>query len=73
MFFVQRVNDTESVEILDESFSLADGEAVQILLSEDKDNLGNGKSQVSQPKYAKRKEIESGLNWVREKNPKSWS
>ena len=73
MFFVQRVNDTESVEILDESFSLADGEAVQILLSEDKDNLGNGKSQVSQPKYAKRKEIESGLNWVRGKNSKRWS
>lgn len=59
------INDTESVEVLDESFPLADNdEVVQILLPGDKDNQGNSKSQVSQPKYAKRKETESRLNWV---------
>ena len=63
------VNDTEYVEVLDESFFLADDEAIQISLSEDKDNQGNGKSQVSQPKYAKRKETESRLNpWIWREN-----
>ena len=56
------VSDTESVEVFDESFSLADDEVDQISLSEDKDNQGNGKSQVSQPKYVTRKKTESGLN-----------
>ena len=58
MFFVQSGKHTESVKVLDESFFLAGNDAVvQISLPEDKDNQGNSKSQVSQPKYAKRKEL----------------
>ena len=62
--FSEVVNNTESIEVFDKSFSIAD-EAAHILLQvEDKDNEGNGNSQLSQPKYGKRKETESAFNWV---------